>query len=231
MTYKVLDLFSGIGGFSLGLERTGLYNTAMFVEYAEYQQQVLKKHWPLVPIHADIRTLTAADVPCKIDVVTGGFPCQPFSTAAHGHHTAIDFWPEMFRVIKEVKPDVVIAENVVQRAINKAQRDLKGLGCYDTASFKISAKDCGAPHRRNRWWLVAHTNVHSKFSSAVNAKAQELQKLCDGVWSAENLARALGVSDGVSNRMDRLKCLGNAVVPFIPQMLGQVIHDEHLLSH
>ena len=217
---KVLDLFAGIGGFTLGLENTGAYETIGFVECGSYQQKVLKKHWPHIPIHSDIRSIKGFDF--NVDVITGGFPCQPFSTAAHGHHTAIDFWPEMLRVIKEARPTYVIAENVVKKAIVKAQKDIEELG-YETTIIKISAADCGAPHQRTRWWLCAYPNMHGQLSSTFNAETQKLQKLCQDVWGSKNLTRAFRISNGISNRMDRIRCLGNTVVPYIPQLLGNVL--------
>ena len=113
---RVLDLFSGIGGFSLGLERAGM-QTVAFCEIEKFPRQVLKKHWPEVPIYDDIRKLTAerlrADGIGPIDLVCGGFPCQPFSHAGKRRGTADDrdLWPEMFRVIKDVQPRWICAEN------------------------------------------------------------------------------------------------------------------------
>jgi len=148
---RVLDLFSGIGGFSLGLERTSGFETVAFCEIEKYPRKVLAKHWPDVPIYEDVCNTPVV----KCDVVTGGFPCQAFSTAAHGNNNARDFWPEMLSTVKANAPKFVIAENVSKKAIKKASKDLKGIG-YETTEIKISAADCGADHQRNRWWLCAY---------------------------------------------------------------------------
>ena len=116
---RVLDLFSGIGGFSLGLERAGM-KTIAFCEQDEYCQKVLKKHWPDVPIHNDIRELDGTQYRGAVDVVCGGFPCQPFSQAGKraGKDDDRDLWPEMFRIIREVQPARVIGENVALSLIH-----------------------------------------------------------------------------------------------------------------
>lgn len=123
---KVLDLFSGIGGFSLGLERAGM-KTIAFCEIEDFPRKVLRKHWPDVPIFEDVRKLHAADLPEPVDVICGGFPCQPFSECGKRKGKDDDryLWPEMFRIIKECKPTWVIGENVT---------GLDGLGLEQSAS-------------------------------------------------------------------------------------------------
>jgi len=110
---NVLDLFSGIGGFSLGLERAGM-RTVAFCEIEPFCQAVLRKHWPGVPIFEDVRKLTASDLSEPIDVICGGYPCQPFSVAGKRLGAADDrhLWPEYFRLVKELRPAWVIGENV-----------------------------------------------------------------------------------------------------------------------
>ena len=109
----VLDLFSGIGGISLGLERTGGFKTVAFCEVDTYCQSVLRRHWPSVPVHGDIRTLQGGDIG-TVDMVTGGFPCQPFSLAGQrkGRTDERFLWPEMLRVIRECQPSWILGENV-----------------------------------------------------------------------------------------------------------------------
>jgi len=216
---RVLDLFSGIGGFSLGLERAGM-RTVAFCENHPFARRVLLKHWPEIPIYDDVRNLSPDGI--AVDVICGGFPCQPFSNASHGRRVAVDLWPDMLRVIKEFEPRIVIAENVQEAAIANAARDLKGLG-YKTDHRCISGANAGADHQRNRWWLVAHPYDESKFRSALDAEVAELQALCRSVWGSANYARAIRVSDGVPNRMDRLGRLGNAVIPMIPNAIGRAI--------
>jgi DNA (cytosine-5)-methyltransferase 1 len=220
---KVLDLFSGIGGFSMGLERAGM-ETVAFCEIEEYPRKVLKKHWPDVPIYEDVRKLSWSKLAITPDVICGGFPCQPFSTATHGIKIAENMWPYMLRVIKEIRPRIVIVENVQENPIRKAEDDVKKIG-YRTTVKCIGAYEAGADHQRNRWWLCAYPYNKSQFSSALNAKVAELPKLCEGVWGSENYARTIRVPNGLPNRMDRLKGLGNAVVPQIPEIIGRAIME------
>ena len=167
-TLKVLDLFSGIGGFSLGLERTKAFKTVAFCEIEKYCQLVLQNHWKGVRIYNDVRRITKeqlrADGIEHIDVVTGGFPCQPFSVAGKQKGTNDDrhLWPEMFRIIKDVKPKWVIGENVknlinIQDGVvfETVCTDLENAG-YEVQTFNIPAASVGAPHQRERIWIVAH---------------------------------------------------------------------------
>ena len=158
---KVLDLFSGIGGFSLGLERTGGFETAAFCEIEEYPQRVLKKHWPDVPIFDDVRKLTKEDLPDDIRLVCGGYPCQPFSTAGKRKGAGDDrhLWPEVARLVSEIRPDWCLFENVaghVSMGLDEVLSDLEGLG-YTAEAFIIPAVALDAHHRRDRVWIVAHT--------------------------------------------------------------------------
>lgn len=156
-----LDLFSGIGGFALGLRMAGGFESVAFCESDKFCQQVLNKHWPDVPIFDDIKTLKGTDVG-TIGIVTGGAPCQPFSVAGKQGGTADDryLWPEMFRVIKETNPNWVIFENVsgiVNMALEQVLSDLESEG-YGTETFIVPACGVNAPHRRNRVWVVANPN-------------------------------------------------------------------------
>tara|TARA_R100001591_G_scaffold20465_2_gene28981 strand:- start:76 stop:939 length:864 start_codon:yes stop_codon:yes gene_type:complete len=116
--YKHLDLFSGIGGFSLGLEATGAFETVAFCDYDQYCQKVLRKHWPWVTIYDDVKELNSerlsANGHTEVDIITGGYPCQPFSIAGRqkGEQDPRHVWPEMFRLVKELRPTWVIGENV-----------------------------------------------------------------------------------------------------------------------
>lgn len=176
----VLDLFSGIGGFSLGLERAGM-RTVAFCEIEPFQRRVLAKHWPGIPIYEDVRTLTAdrlrADgiIP---DVICGGFPCQDISTAGKGagiEGERSGLWSHYARLIGEIRPLYVIVENVAAllgRGLDRVLGDLAALG-YDAEWHCIPASAVGAPHRRDRIWIVAHPGrEHSEWRGVERGKAQ-----------------------------------------------------------
>jgi len=223
MTRKltVLDIFSGIGGFSLGLERTGGFKTVAFCEIEPFCRKVLHKHWPDVPCHDDVRTLDATRLG-SVDVITGGFPCQKFSTASHGRRIAPDLWPDMLRVIDDVRPRIVIAENVQESPIRRAKKEVCDLG-YGAFYRRIGAHEGGAGHQRNRWWLCAYTDDKSQLHCALNAKMALLPEICKGVWGWQSYARTIRVAHGIPDRVHRLKGLGNAVVPQIPELIGRAI--------
>ena len=166
--YKILDLFSGLGGFSLGLERTGHFETVAFCDNDKFSKLILDKHWKGIKVYDDVREITkekfkedGIEFP---DIITGGFPCQPFSVAGKQQGTSDDrhLWPEMFRIIKAFKPRYVIGENV--RGIVNIQdgvvfetvcTDLESEG-YEVQPFIIPAAGVGAPHRRERVWIIAN---------------------------------------------------------------------------
>ena len=165
----VLDLFSGIGGFSLGLENAG-FSTIAFCEIEPFCQKVLSKHWPKIPVAGDIRKLSYKNGKLynagrviyegKIDLICGGFPCQPFSVAGKqkGKDDNRHLWPEMLRVIKEAKPSWVIGENVpgiINLALDQVYIDLEGED-YEVETLIIPACAVGAPHRRDRVWIIAY---------------------------------------------------------------------------
>jgi len=160
---KVLDLFSGIGGFALGLDSTGFFETVKFVEMDKYCQKVLRKNFPNIPIEEDIKNVEGKEY--EADVVVGGFPCQPFSVAGKQKGTNDNryLWPEMLRLIKEIKPEFVIGENV-QGIINlqngmvlrQVQDELESEG-FEVQCFLIPASGIGAWHQRYRVWIVAHS--------------------------------------------------------------------------
>ncbi len=158
---KVLDLFSGIGGFSLGLEWAGMSTVAM-CEKDPYCRKILAKHWPDLTIHEDIRNLDGKEYRNSIDLVAGGFPCQPFSVAGKRKGSDDDrhLWPEMLRVIKEAKPKWVIGENVfgfINMALDDVQADLEREH-YEVRKFVLPAVAVDAKHRRDRIFLVAYSN-------------------------------------------------------------------------
>ena len=172
---RVLDLFSGIGGFSLGLERTGGFETVAFCEIEEFPRRVLAKHWPGVPIYHDVRELTKGVLDrdgIAVDVITGGFPCQDLSVAGKqrgmGEGTRSGLWSEIVRLIGELRPRYVIVENVANLLSGPSEKrggwfgrvlgDLADCG-YDAEWENIPASALGAPHRRARVWIVAYPNA------------------------------------------------------------------------
>lgn len=324
---KVLDLFSGIGGFSLGLERAGM-TTIAFCEIEEYPRQVLKKHWPNVPIFEDVRKLKGEDVG-TVDLICGGYPCQPFSLAGKrdGENDDRHLWPEMFRLLQETRAPWLIGENVaghISMGLDEVLSDLESEG-YESQTFVIPACAIDAPHRRDRVWIIAHSNqVSSRQGSSKqqqgtgldclrqrivahpqSERCRETRDDCtrsplrptrtsttptdvansdsscshpgpkhsrrktrrnpdqygketrplantnsNGLQERETIkarkrqtkqptkrqAAAGGsqwpteppvgrVANGIPRRVDRLKCLGNAVVPHIPEMIGRAIME------
>jgi len=272
---KVLDLFSGIGGFSLGLERAGM-KTVAFCEFNPKCQKVLSKHWPNVHIHDDIRGLDGTQYRGTIDVVCGGFPCQDLSQAGgqagfKGERSSL--YREMLRVISECGPQYAIFENVPGLLAGESGRwfakflyDLAEIG-YDAQWHCIPASYVGAPHQRDRVWIIAYPKSinelqdHKKqaerqkqepgesFSRASVSRGRDSSdpngKRCERIAKiaecikqqvefmrgSENEKRRFnlsepilcGADDGVSGRLDRLRGLGNAVVPQIPEAIGRAI--------
>jgi DNA (cytosine-5)-methyltransferase 1 len=314
---KVLDLFSGIGGFSLGLERTGGFETVAFCEIEDYPRRVLAKHWPNVPIYKDVKELTyerlEADGLGGIDIIVGGYPCQPFSTAGQRRGAEDDrhLWPEVKRLVASIRPAWCLFENVaghISMGLDEVLSDLEGEG-YTAWPVVIPACAVDAPHRRDRVWIIAHTegagagedkrglrglsercsqgtkglggykdvanpghtgvlqrrkhgdggeNGHiesgvrrnvlsgreqgkvladaccfgssgqrgaiTPINSASDENWQIDRTVNDGRWPAEpDVGR---VAHGIPRRVDRLRGLGNSVVPQIPEMIGYAILES-----
>ena len=287
-----LDLFSGLGGFSLGLEATGGFETVAFCDIEKFSRKVLKKHWPNVKQYKDIKELTyeqiKEDTLAPIDIVTGGYPCQPFSIAGsqRGEKDTRHLWPDMFRIVKECKPTWVIGENVsghIKLGLDTVLQDLESEG-YSVRAFSISASSVGANHQRERVWIIAHSNMEntrqhgrriestwdtesigprtseeterSPNSDKVNGSSEraslvgessdtnsqglqgrrseqqlrenetERPTSWDSWWESEpSVGR---VANGIPHRVDRLKGLGNSLVPAIPYAIGHAILKEEL---
>ena len=172
---KLLDTFAGIGGFSYAAEKlVGGFETTQFIEINPYCQKVLNKHWSHVPIHDDITTFTAKLG--QFDIITGGFPCQDISVAGLQKgitkETRSGLFYELIRVIRMVRPQYVVLENVaaiLNRGLDIVLRELSEAG-YDAEWAVISASSLGACHKRSRWWLVAYPN--SKQSNRTESKIQ-----------------------------------------------------------
>lgn len=285
-----LSLFSGIGGLDLAAEWAG-FETIGQCEFADYPTRVLEKHWPGVPRWRDIRTLTKESFYERtglrtVDVISGGFPCQPFSVAGKQKGKGDDryLWPEMLRVIRELRPRCVVGENVpgiLKIAAGTVVKDLERAG-YHVVVFNFEAAAVGALHRRSRVFFVGYSEhdgqhglpqlrgneearsetvpdtvrdgcgngTYEKHAAGRKQSAQpessvgstsiynavrdrqswkhrreQPQDLADGrCWSAEpDVGR---VAYGVSNRVDRLKCLGNAVVPQQAYPIFRALREE-----
>lgn len=231
---RVLDLFSGIGGFSLGLERAGM-KTVAFCEIDPFCRKVLRKHWPDVPIFEDVRTLTAGDIPGPVNVISGGFPCQPYSIAGKrmGNEDARALWPEYRRLIEELGPDWVVGENVVgivELALDGVLADLEGLG-YAARTFDIPSCVTGLPTMERHIWIIAQANR----IGSEGGERQALQNQPALTWQLPGSDKGIGDrwaipsarvcrgGEGIPHRMDRIRALGNAVPPQIPEIIGRAI--------
>ncbi len=296
---KVLDLFSGIGGFSLGLERAG-FETVGFCEIDPFCREVLAKHWPNVPIFEDVKILRGEDVG-PVDVICGGYPCQPFSLAGERKGAEDDrhLWPEFMRLVAELRPTWVIGENVaghISMGLDDVLSDLEAEG-YAARSFNIPAIAIDAHHRRERIWTMAHTTSQRCGKKGKHCERSEERTSCRGsvLPDTNSIGRKRGVckreivekkngepegceirgaleqdaltnakcgeqkerreigrmgrewepisgikigaitakplicrrTHGVPRRVDRLRALGNAVVPQIPEILGRAILAAH----
>jgi DNA (cytosine-5)-methyltransferase 1 len=265
------SLFAGIGGFDLGLERAGM-TCKWQVEIDDYASRVLAKHWPDVPRHGDVRTFPTADRDWSVDLICGGFPCQDISVAGKGAGLAgarSGLWYEFARIIREVGPRWVIVENVralTSRGLGTVLQDLAGLG-FDAEWHCIPACAVGAPHRRERIWIVAFRNTDSErktcygvsdsqYGRAVSTQARrQPARICckrnvadansqrlakrqrqdaEGAWATSRPESCGGewwatepavgrVAHGVPARVDRLRGLGNAVVPQVVEVIGRAI--------
>jgi DNA (cytosine-5)-methyltransferase 1 len=239
---RVLDLFAGIGGFSLGLERTGGFETVAFCEIEEFPRKVLAKHWPEVPQYDDVRTLTSDTLArdgIAVDVITGGFPCQDLSAsgaqAGIGKGTRSGLFRQMLRLAASLRPEFVIFENVSRFLSGPKEAPGEWFGeflwslaeiGYDAEWFCITAASIGAPHERDRVWVVAYPNEAQLERGCISRRIYaQHANFSDTCWGKDKpgVERA---SNGVPKQMDRLGCLGNAVVPQIPEMIGHAILES-----
>jgi DNA (cytosine-5)-methyltransferase 1 len=258
---RVLDLFSGIGGFSLGLERTGGFKTVAFCEIDPFCRRVLANHWPGVKCYEDVRTLDAPTLQrdgIAVDAICGGFPCQDISSAGKRAGLAGErsgLWGEYSRLIGELRPRIAIVENVSDlraRGFGDVLGDLAALG-YDAVWESIPASALGAPHRRDRVWVIAHANSwrqqeRAQFNGATQQDSTDRdsrRRHADGLgyevadadsqpqerpsiawperdpWEFEpDVGR---VAPRLPGDVDRLRGLGNAVVPQIPELIGNAV--------
>ena len=213
---RELALFAGAGGGLLAGLVLG-WKTVCAVERDEFAASVLVQRQndrilPAFPVWDNVCTFDGSAWRGIIDVVSGGFPCQAYSSAAAGANVADDLWSEMRRIVADVAPRYVFAENVARAAVDAAADDLEQMG-YQTRCVELSAKDLGADHVRGRCWLIAYTDDPGELLRAVNAKVEVVPSMAANVWMRDpGVAR---VSDGLANRMDRLKATGNGQVPIV----------------
>ena len=271
MTLTVGSLFSGIGGLDLGLERSGM-NVVWQSEIDPYACKVLKKHWPKVVNHGDIKSITWGNI-VRPDVICGGYPCQPFSTAGlrKGEQDPRHLWPWVRQAISELRPRYAILENVrghLSMGGMSVVGELASIG-YDAEWRIVSAASVGAHHRRDRVVIVAYPNNSSgelerqrqfQESNSPRCSKKVFPPTADEVWNTlsegwqrsselqetETERRRLDapseearwrgrwqpepnvgrVAHGVSHRVDRLRGLGNAVVPQVAEVIGRLVMEH-----
>lgn len=228
MTLNHLSLFSGIGGIDLAAHWAG-FHTVAFCEQNKFCQQVLGKHWPGVPIYDDVRTLTAQSLGNqRITLLSGGFPCQPFSEAGERRGQEDDryLWPAMLRLIREIRPNWILAENVtgiITMELDNVLSDLEK-AAYHTETFVLPACAIGALHIRERVFIVAHSESIRRQQRGRLEQPQEspapgyLYKW----WDEPQPAR---VAYGLPGRLERVKALGNAVMPQVVYPILKAIAD------
>jgi len=273
MTLRMIDTFSGIGGFSLAARWLGGIETVQFVEREPFCQRILSKHWPTVPIHDEIFTFNPT--PHSVDIVCGGFPCQDISQAGKGAGLAgsrSGLFYELLRVVRLVGPRYIVLENVAAityRGMDDVLGALAEAG-YDAEWACIKASDVGACHQRDRWWCVAYPQSQQRHDGGSADPAEPTRAAAElGDGDGADAANTIGQrcpqrilpsfapqdgqsawpdaprrlnpdwrsylsqpvlrrgNDGLSGRMDRLKALGNAVVPQVAMVpLARVLELE-----
>jgi len=222
MTLTVGSLFSGIGGIDLGLERAG-HSVIWQSEIAAYPARILARHWPDTPNLGDIKAIDWNHVE-RPDIIAGGYPCPAFSQAARGRNVAENLWPWMRDAIADLRPRYVILENVAAhlgRGFADTLDDLHAIG-FDAEWEVLTACAAGATHTRRRLFCVAYPHrdgqsvqpFHAQVAGMPSTAADRRDR-----WHAT--PDDVGTDDGVPHRMDRLRALGNAVVPAIAEMIGR----------
>ena len=245
------SLFSGIGGFEFGLERTGGFKTVWQCEIDPFCLKVLAKHWPDVKRFTDIKRMGVDEEIPRVDVICGGFPCQDISCAGKGagiHAERSGLWWEMLRIIRLVRPRFVLVENVaalLNRGLDEVLGSLAESG-YDAEWQILSAKFVGSQQLRERLYLVAYSTIPGTIRKSTGdersrgdisvrgrvfsgnremagRKGSKAQRYTEP-WATEPDIRR--VADGIPNQLDRLRALGNAIVPQCAQFVGQCILDS-----
>jgi len=237
-----LDLFSGIGGFALAARNVG-WNTIGFCEIDLYCQKVLAKNFPGVPIYDDVRELRGEEIG-PVDIITGGFPCQDISVAGKGAGITGErsgLWSELCRIIGDIRPDFAVMENVTAllgRGLYRVLGDLAEVG-YDAEWHCIPASAVGSPQNRDRIWIIAHPSGNgvkglltrgsiSPARSGWACRQEDLQHvyaapLEGNSWPQPIIRRG---NNRPPNWVDRIKGLGNAIVPQVAEVIFRAIDDD-----
>jgi DNA (cytosine-5)-methyltransferase 1 len=221
-----LHLFAGAGGGILAGRLLG-HRCIGAVERKPYRQRVLMQRQrdgmlPAFPVFSDIRTFDGRPYRGRADVVAGGFPCQAYSSATAGKSTADDLWPEMLRVVADVAPRYVFAENVQQRAIDRAADDLEAMG-YAVRCVALSAADMGGDHIRKRYWLLAHADMHGELRGTEHAEMAECPIFRPGVWQTEPDKPRM--ADVLASWVDRLEATGDGQVPIVAATAWRILTE------
>ena len=249
MTITIGSLFSGIGGFELGLERAIPESSTIWqVEQDKYCQSILKKHWPESILYDDVCSVGAHNLK-PVDIICGGFPCQDISKAGKGKGINEGkksglYW-EMFRIICELRPRIIVMENVsalTNRGLSDVLGSLATIG-YDAEWICITAAMFGAPHRRKRLFVVAHPRCEHFKEHTSNAFKMEKKNLSEcqcckdkrlhieNYWQKTPIEPGLcSLDDGIPQRVAKLRALGNAIVPQCSQWIGEHIVLSGLLD-
>jgi DNA (cytosine-5)-methyltransferase 1 len=228
MTLTVGSLFTGIGGIDLGLERAGM-RVVWQAEIDPYCCRVLAKHWPSVPNLGDVTTIDWAEVP-RVDLICGGYPCQPFSQAEPrlGDADPRHLWPWMLDAIRVLRPRFALLENVpghLGLGFDRVLADLATLG-FDAEWSVVSACSVGASHMRRRLFCLAHstgTGLQGLDETGLAFAVRRAEGTVRRAWPSEpEVAR---VADGIPRRLvlDPIRALGNAVVPPVAEHIGRLI--------
>lgn len=230
-------LFAGIGGGIYGGKLLN-HKCVGAVEIMPYARRVLAQRkrdgWMDacmdIDSHIDVTTLNGAEIKGTFDVLCGGFPCQAFSTAAHGKNIEEkNLWDHMFRIVKESNAPIVFGENVVLRAIEKAKSDLESVG-YKVERIRLGCEDLGADHRRNRFWLLAVRNDKVGNFTFVNLAnhLKRLKKLTGKCWSRAPSVAGDIINEGTPNRREQLLGIGNAQSPLVAASAFRILVNRHL---
>ena len=231
MALPTISLCSGYGGLELGLEAAGLaVRTVCYVEreaYAAANLVALMEAGDVAPapVWSDLTTFDGEPWRGAVDCVLAGFPCQPFSTASRGRRVAPDLWPHVSRVISECRTPIVFLENVSSEPMERAGRELAAMG-YDAAIGRLSSAAVGAPHRRDRWWLLAYHHGARELLQPFDGEVARLSAsaLADR-WRAPR-PDLVGVDDGRPDGAHRLRLLGNGVVPAQAALAFRVLAER-----